>query len=412
MSLSPTGNNTVPQRRAEAVFIRATFLAGLLVTGCTSTPHHDHGHSHKAVPGGEHRHAAAVSEEAPVQETPVVDLKAMSDLEGIMPRLAAKRVVFVGETHDRYDHHLAQLEIIRSLHALHPRLAIGMEAFQQRFQAVLDDYVAGRLSDRELLRGTEYYDRWRFDFRLYEPILHYAREHGLPVIALNLPVELTSKVGREGIDALTEEERAQLPVEIDRSDTEYEQRIREVFEQHPDNGRRFDNFRDVQLLWDEGMAERAANYLTQHPDARMAVLAGSGHLAWGSGIPRRLERRLQASSAIVLNDWEGDLHPELADFVLLTEKRTLPPAGKFGALLDTSDDALVVTHCMSDSPCARAGLRKGDRFLSIDGEPVTSMTELRLATWDKLPGDTVTLRISRKRWFLPLQELSYNIELH
>ena len=110
-----------------------------------------------------------------------------SSLQGIIPGLADKRVVFVGESHDRYDHHLAQLEIIRSLHALHPRLAIGMEAFQQPFQTVLDDYIAGRLSEREMLRDSEYYTRWRFDYRLYAPILRYAREHQLPVVALNLP---------------------------------------------------------------------------------------------------------------------------------------------------------------------------------------------------------------------------------
>jgi hypothetical protein len=39
------------------------------------------------------------------------------------------------------------------------------------------------------------------------------------------------------------------------------------------------------------------------------------------------------------------------------------------------------------------------------------MTDLRLAMWDKLPGDVVTLEVSRKRWFLAPQQLSYRIEL-
>jgi C-terminal processing protease CtpA/Prc len=66
---------------------------------------------------------------------------------------------------------------------------------------------------------------------------------------------------------------------------------------------------------------------------------------------------------------------------------------------------------MPDSPCTRAGLQPGDRFLSIDGEPVQDMTDLKLAMWDKQPGDTVTLRISRKRWLAAPRELSYSIEL-
>jgi len=405
MFLSPTGNDSLPQGRAVTVSIRALAVLLLLVTGCTSTVRHGHG----SIPVTDR--ATAGHDADSVQATPVLDLGAMQDLEGIIPKLADKRVVFVGETHNRLDHHLTQLEIIRRLHALHPRLAIGMEAFQQPFQAVLDDYIAGRLSEDELLRGTEYYTRWRFDYRLYAPILRYAREQQLPVIALNLPAELTRKVGREGLAALTAEEQAQLPAGIDRSDAGYEQRLREVYNQHPGNGGSFDNFVNVQLLWDEGMAEQAADYLSSHPDYHMVVLAGSGHLAWGSGIPRRLERRLQTGSAVVLNGWEGELRPGLADFILLTQPRTLPPAGRFGALLETEDGAPVIDACMPDSPCARAGLRQGDRFLSIDGERIADMTDLRLATWDKLPGDTVTLRIVRTRWFFPPQELSYTIEL-
>jgi len=408
MFLSPTGNDALLPRRVAAMPIRALAAILLLVTGCTSALHHG---GHSAPPETEHQ-AAHAPDAGPVLSTPVLDLGAVHDLEGVIPKLADKRVVFIGETHDRFDHHLTQLEIIRRLHALHPRLAIGMEAFQQPFQDVLDKYIAGSLSEAELLRGTEYYSRWRFDFRLYAPILRYAREQQLPVIALNLPAELIRKVGREGLASLTAAEQAQLPAGIDRSDAGYEQRLREVFNLHPDNGRGFDSFVDVQLLWDEGMAERAADYLASHPDYHMVVLAGSGHLAWGSGIPRRLARRLQASSAIVLNGWEGELRPGLADFILLTEPRTLPPAGKFGALLEVENDVPVVEACLPDSPCKRAGLRPGDRFLAIDGERIADMTDLRLAMWDKLPGDTVTLRVSRKRWFFPPQELSYSIVLN
>ena len=66
---------------------------------------------------------------------------------------------------------------------------------------------------------------------------------------------------------------------------------------------------------------------------------------------------------------------------------------------------------MPDSPCAHAGLKRGDRLLSIDGEPLENMTDLHLAMWDKRPGDTVTVWIRRKHWFSAPQELSYTISL-
>jgi uncharacterized iron-regulated protein len=301
-----------------------------------------------------HGAAAPVTVAPQVRQSPeyttALDLNATTNLEGIIPVLAGKRVVLVGETHDRYDNHLMQLEIIRRLHAVHPRLAIGMEIFQQPFQGIVDDYIAGRVNEKQLLRGTEYYRRWRFDFRHYAPILEYAREHRLPVVALNLPVELTGKVGREGIAGLTAAERKQLPDEIDRSDAAYEARLRKVFDNHPGvDGHGFENFIDVQLLWDEGMAERAADYLRAHPDYTLVVLAGEGHLAYGSGIPRRLTRRLDVESAIVLNGWDGTLEPGLADYLLLPQEQSLPPSGKFGALLDEDGGKLSVDQCLPTS---------------------------------------------------------------
>ncbi len=406
MFLSPTGNDSGVPGRTPAGSVRSLIVILLMMTGCTPLMPHDESGSSKAV-----RHMAAAHVPEPVHQTPALDLGQVSALEDIIPRLADNRVVLVGESHNRLDHHLTQLEIIRRLHAIHPRLAIGMEVFQQPFQGFLDDYIAGSLSEQDMLRATEYYPRWGIDFRHYAPILRYAREHQVPVIALNLPTELTRKVGRNGRDALTAEEQARLPSDIDRSDSAYERRLRDIFNQHPDSGRSFDNFLEVQLLWDEGMAQQAAEYLLTHPDYHMVILAGSGHLARGSGIPRRLVRRLPVSIATVLNGWEGTLEPDLADFILLPEARMLPPSGKLGVLLDDESGVLKVDTCLSDSPCTRAGLMHGDTFLSIDGEPVDDLTDLRLVMWDKQPGDTVVLRVSRTRWFPPPQELSYTIEL-
>jgi uncharacterized iron-regulated protein len=347
----------------------------------------------------------------PIHTTPSVNLDALSDLEGVIPGLADKRVVFVGETHTRYEHHLIQLEIIQRLHAIDPQLAIGLEFFQQPFQEYLDRYVAGELSEQQLLHSTEYYRRWRYDYRLYAPILRYAREHKLPLVALNLPMEVTRKAGRLGLDKLSAEDRQYIPRTIDYSDKDYERRIRRIFDQHPHNGQSFNNFLLVQLLWDEGMAERAASWLLAHPDYRMVILAGSGHLAFGSGIPQRLTRRLPVSNAIVLNNRDDPLEAGLADFLLLPQRRSLPPAGKFGALLEQGDAALSVSSCLPDSPCEAAGIRQGDRLVSINGAPVADMADLRLATWDKKPGDVITLKLRRKRWFSSSQELSYELEL-
>ncbi len=358
-------------------------------------------------------HGEASKQAAPaIGETPVLDLNAYKTVKQLIPVLAEKRVVFVGENHNRYDHHLIQLEIIRRLHQIHPQLAIGMETFQQPFQRYLDDYVLGAISEQEMLRATEYYKRWRVDYRLYAPILRYAREHRLPVVALNLPVELIRKVGRVGLEGLSKEERARLPAEIDHSDAAYEKRIKAIFKLHPNNnGQQFEHFLEVQLLWDEAMAERAAGFLQANPDHHMVVVAGNEHLAHGRTMPRRLTRRIETSTAVVLNSWEGVIEPGLADYLLLPAEYPLPPAGRMGTVLKEVDGVLKVAECLDDSPCAMAGIIADDRFLSIDDQTIDSLADFRLALWEKQPGDTISVDMLRKRWFSAGKITTYEITL-
>ena len=87
----------------------------------------------------------------------VVDLSSLSDLQGLIDRLSDKRVVFVGEQHDRYEDHLNQLAVVAGLHEKGRDLAIGMEFFQQPFQPHLDAFVAGEIEEKELLRRTAYF---------------------------------------------------------------------------------------------------------------------------------------------------------------------------------------------------------------------------------------------------------------
>ena len=406
--LSPATTRRV-LRPAKPVFpahYLSLFLTLVVTSGCTPVESFPRD-TVPAMHGEESQQAALVA-----GETSVLDLSAYTTVEQLIPVLAEKRVVFVGETHTRYDHHLIQLEIIRRLHRIQPQLAIGMESFQQPFQRYLDDYVSGVISEQEMLRATEYYQRWRLDYRLYAPILRYAREHQLPLVALNLPVELTRKVGRVGLKGLSEEERARIPAEIDRSDAAYEKRIKEVFKHHPtNNGQEFEHFLEVQLLWDEGMAERAARFLQDNPDYHMVIVAGSGHLAYGSAIPRRLTRRVATSTAVILNNWEGEIKPGLADYLLFPAEHPLPPAGKMGAILEEQDDALKVEACLDDSPCAAAGLQAGDRILSIDDETIDSLADLRLALWDKQPGDTISVDILHKRWFSAGKTITHEMTL-
>ena len=326
-----------------------------------------------------------------------IDLNAPAARDKLAAQLATKRVVFAGEIHDRYDHHLNQLEIIKLLHAVEPNLAIGVEYFEQPFQAQVDDYIAGRTSEQEFLRSTEYFKNWRFDYRLYAPIFRYARAEHIPVRALNVPDELPAAVARSGISGLTEKQKAYLPTEREPADAAYRARLREAFAAHgPSKPGDFDHFVEAQLVWDEGMAESAATYLNAHPESRMVILTGSGHVAFGSGIPKRLERRTHASYAILLSSGEA-IEPHMADYLLLSEKQDLPAAGVLGAGLQAKNGEVQIRSLSPGGAAGKSGLKKGDALAAIDGQTVKEVADVRLKLWDKRPGDRVQLKVRHGR---------------
>jgi uncharacterized iron-regulated protein len=237
------------------------------------------------------------------------------ELKTIIPELAAARVVYVGEEHDRVDHHADELEIVRGIYARHPDMAIAMEMFAAPQQNALNAYLAGAIDEREFLRRTHFDKQWFGGMRQYGAILHFAREHRIPVVALNAPEELVRAVKDKGVAGLDAAERARLPA-IGPADGAYQERLAKAFADHPGEHKNFQRFLDVQLLWDESMAQNLADYLRAHRARRVVVIAGNGHIAFGSGIPQRVQRRLRVDARIVvLGSAFGDT-PGVGDYIV------------------------------------------------------------------------------------------------
>lgn len=343
----------------------------------------------------------------------VIDLSRLMEMDQLLDKISDRQVIFVSETHDRYEHHLNQLAIIEHQYQRHSNLVIGLEFFQQPFQSVLDDYIAGRIDEKSMLKKSEYFDRWRFDYRLYQPILAYALEHNIPLLALNIEAEITDQVSLSGIEGLNEQQQSRIPAEINRDDEAYRSRLREIFELHPHAAEKdFEHFFEVQLLWDEGMAAKAADWLQQHPDAHMVILAGSGHIKYGSGIPDRLTRRVAVKTATVINGDPGmTINAEVGDYVIMTEPRELQPSGTIGVMLDTTVSPPRVSGFGKPSVAKQAGIRKGDQIIRIDDMMTEDYADIRLALMDKSAGDKVTVQVIRDVLFFGSEKQSIKIEL-
>jgi uncharacterized iron-regulated protein len=253
--------------------------------------------------------------------------------QGIITQLQRAKIIYLGETHDRQSDHHQQLAIIQSLVQAQSKtnsqpqlkLAIGMEMFQRQMQPLLDRYLAGQITATELRAQTDFDKSWGYSWDYYAPILEFAKVRKLPLIALNTPSKISRKAAKQGLKSLTPEELKFVPplTEIDRSNSKYQQMILASYQQHAGivsiASKSFDRFYTTQLLWDETMAEGTANFVQQHPDYQMIVLAGRSHIIYGYGIPDRVLRRLKQPPSIqktVILSLDDELsQPNIADFI-------------------------------------------------------------------------------------------------
>lgn len=325
-----------------------------------------------------------------------IDPEDPAALGKVLDALAGRRLVLVGETHDRLDHHLNQLAVIRGLHERGVAVAVGMEFFQEPFQRHLDAYVAGEIDERRLLRDTEYYDRWRYDFRLYRDILRYAREHRLPLVALNAPAELSRRVSQVGIAGLDADERSLIPADLVSPDAAYLGRLRPIFEMHGHaSPERLQRFAEAQVLWDEYMTRVARDYVMANPGRTLVVLAGSGHVAYPDAIPGRLVRMLGEEPAVVVTGPPWRFEGGRVDVLLAERDIALTPPGSTGMRLVGGEAGVTVDQVSAATPAARAGLRPGDRVVSIAGESVADIQDVRVALFDRAPGERVPIQVER-----------------
>jgi uncharacterized iron-regulated protein len=225
-------------------------------------------------------------------------------------RLLDADLVCVGETHDSEPHHRVQLQIIAALYARDPRLGVGMEMFQRPFQAHLDAFIAGRTSEGDFLKATEYGERWGFEWQLYRPIAEFCRRNGLPLAALNVRKELTSRVSKVGFAGLTDEEKKELgdvDFQVKAHRDYWFERLAQMHGQADVPAERKERSYQVMTVWDDYMGRSAAELQKAWGLKRMVVLAGSGHIERGFGIPERAARRTGGKAATVRIEVGGDL---------------------------------------------------------------------------------------------------------
>ena len=137
----------------------------------------------------------------------------------MLKELREADVVLFGEQHNDPIAHWLQLEVAKDLYQAHPkRFVIGTEMFEADVQLVLNEYMAGQVPEANFEQESRPWPNYKTDYR---PVLRYAREMKIPVVATNVPRRYAAMVsggGLKALDTISEDAKhyiAPLPVEVD-----------------------------------------------------------------------------------------------------------------------------------------------------------------------------------------------------
>ena len=229
-------------------------------------------------------------------------------------------VIFVGEWHDHTGNHLAEMALLRALYARAPDLALSMEMFERDVQNVVDDYLAGRIGEDNFRRRGR---AWGNYAESYRPLVEYAKEHHLPVIAANAPGAVVRCVGLEGpayLARMAPDKRGQAAAELHLQEGPYKDKFLRFLEESGSHGPEADKTPEQkkeeadrsfasQVARDDTMAESIFLSLQKNPARKVVHVTGAFHVEEALGTVERLKLRAPQLKIALVVPAEAE-HPD------------------------------------------------------------------------------------------------------
>ncbi len=249
-----------------------------------------------------------------------------SDLSKILEAAGQSDVVFLGEQHDDSVAHKLQFEIFKSAfekYAANRKITLSLEMFERDTQTVLDEYLRDLISEKHFLAASRPWNNYETDYR---PLVEFAKERNLPVIAANAPrryVNMVARLGTNSLEKLSTKAKTWLaPLPFAASSKAYSDKFNALMGGHGSS-----NILDSQTLWDATMADSIAGNLKK--DSLIIHLNGSFHTENRLGTVEHLLKFKPKTRVLVVTmrsqddfqNFDKAKHTDLGDFVILTEAK-------------------------------------------------------------------------------------------
>lgn len=229
-------------------------------------------------------------------------------------------IVLWGEEHNDSIGHLLQTDMLRSLQqSQHDRpLAFSMEMFHTDVQGVIDEYLAGWISEKNFKAESRVWN----NYKDYAAMVNFAKENKVPVICANTPSRYTNMVTRGNFKALDvlpkQTKHAYLPpFPLDTLSGRYAEKFLEAMGGHI-NPNMF--IYQSQNLWDATMAHNVVKAAKKH---RVFHIVGRFHtdeyLGTAARVLKQTKKKVATVSCFPAAVYRAEEHKKLADYVVLTK---------------------------------------------------------------------------------------------
>lgn len=266
-------------------------------------------------------------------------------IKDIVTEMKNYDVLFFGEEHNDSVAHYLQLEIFKELFSTYgDKATLSMEMFETDCQLVLDEYLKGLIREKNFIKEAR---AWS-NYKNYKPLVEFAKEKKLQVIAANAPSRYVNMASRKGLSSLQELSPAAKaflpPLPYDTAKGVYYEKFTSLMSDtknvgipSKDSAKKTSPMPSMgpkyvlhsQSLWDASMAYSISKVFAKNKTAKVFQINGRFHSDEGFGIVTQLKKYNPKLKILIISCFEAnEKFPEITtieenkkegDFVIYTD---------------------------------------------------------------------------------------------
>ena len=252
--------------------------------------------------------------------------KQIISIDKIVTDMANADVLFFGEEHNDSAGHYLENMIFQALHKKYGEsIALSLEMFESDNQLALNEYLAGKIDESRFSKDVRLWS----NYKDYRPMIEYAKQNKVPVIAANPPRRYVTLVGRRGmksLDSLSKDAKKLLPkLPYDTLSGRYREKFMDIMKGSPGSGSA--NIYYSQSLWDAGMASNMYNFLKKNKHKKVFHCVGRFHSDEKLGTAAQLQKRNSKLKILNISCFSDasfskptwDKFTQLGDYIIITD---------------------------------------------------------------------------------------------